>query len=118
MDPATKATLSKWRIGEIIRCVKNGEPIEPENSIWTLIDCLTVAGVLLSSAQAAAGYSRPKLPGKEGVQKTLQDLQGAIEFIGAMANAYNNGTWDEYFESTVTIGYGAGGLRSLGGFKQ
>jgi len=118
MDATNKATLTKWRIGEILRCIEAGQPIEPEGSIWTLIDCLTVAGVLLSSAQAASGHAHSTLTGKEAVQKTLQDLQAAIEFIGAMANAYQNGTWDEYFESTVTIGYCAGGLRSLDGFKQ
>jgi hypothetical protein len=119
MIPTTKALLSKRRIGAIIQRVRVGDPIEPEGPVWTLIDCLTVAGVLLSSAQATAAYGQSKPPGSgAGAQQTLEKLQNVIEFIGAMASAHSNGTWDEYFETEVTIGLGEGGLRLLQGFKK
>jgi hypothetical protein len=120
MIPTTKALLSKQRIGDIIKRIRAGDSIEPEGSVWTLVDCVTVAGVLLSSAQATAaayGGSTPAISGATP-QQTLQKLQEAIEFIAAMANAHSNGTWDEYFENVVTIGLGDGGLRSLQGFKK
>lgn len=120
MDPI-KATLSKHRIGAIMQRIKVGEPVEPEGSAWTLIDCLTVAGVLLWSAMSAGAATRPKSSGGRdaAAHKILQELQATIEFVGAMANAHNKGFWDEYFEPTVTIGIRAdGGVTPLQGFKQ
>jgi hypothetical protein len=68
------------------------------------------AGARARSAQSA---------GRPDAAKTLKDLQAAIEFIGAMATAHSNGTWDEYFEPAVTIGIRPdGGITPLAGFKR
>ena len=117
---ATKATLSKQRIGAILGRIKSGEPVEPASASWTLFDCLTVAGVLLASAMTAGASSRPKSPGsRQGMNQMLQDLQATIEFVGAMTTAYSSGTWDEFFEPSVTIGIRAdGGVTPLSGFKR
>ena len=119
MDPI-KATLSKRRIGDILGQIKGGHPLEPESAAWSVVDCLVVAGVLLSTAMAAGGRARSaQATSRAGAAKALEDLQAGIEFIGAMATAHNNGTWDEYFEPTVTIGIRAdGGITPLAGFKR
>jgi hypothetical protein len=119
MEPL-KATLSKQRIGAILQRIKYGEPLEPESAAWSLIDCLTVAGVLLSSALSTEVHARPKQSGSgAGAARMLKELQGTIEFIGAMATARDAGTWDDFFEPTVTIGIRAdGGVTPLAGFKQ
>lgn len=119
MEPF-KATISKHRIGAIMDRIKVGDPVEPEATVWTLIDCLTVAGVLLSTAMAAGAHVRSKQPGSGvGAARILQDLQAGIEFIGAITNAHRSGTWDEFFEPTITIGIRAdGGVTPLEGFKR
>ena len=119
MEPI-KATLSKQRIGAIMDRIKAGEAVEPEATVWTLIDCLTVAGVLLSTAMAAGAHVRSKQPGsRAGAVRILQDLQAGIEFIGVIATAHRSGTWDEFFEPTITIGIRAdGGVTPLEGFKR
>lgn len=119
MEPL-KATLSKRRIGAIMDRIKAGESVEPEGAAWTLIDCLTVAGVLLSSAMSARAQVRPNRPGsRTGAARILQDLQASIEFVAAMATAHSNGTWDEFFEPSITIGIRAdGGVTPIEGFKK
>lgn len=119
MEPV-KATLTKHRIGAILERIKSGEPVEPASAGWTLIDCLTVAGVLLASAMTASAGSRPKSPhSRQGMNQMLHDLQSTIEFIGAMTTAHSSGAWDEFFEPTVTIGIRAdGGVTPLSGFKR
>jgi hypothetical protein len=119
MEPI-KATLSKQRIGAILQRIKYGEALEPESAAWSLIDCLTVAGVLLSSALSTGAHARPKESGSgAGAAKMLKDLQATIEFIGVMATAHDAGTWDEFFEPSVTVGIRAdGGVTPLAGFKQ
>ena len=117
MGPMTKVTIDKHRIGKIVELVKAGEPLEPAGEAWTLTDCLTVAGVLLSTAMSATTQTHGKQSGVGGTQKLLQDLQGGVEFVGAMTNAYGNGTWDDYFEPMVTIGLGAETVTPISGFK-
>ena len=118
MEPI-KATLSKHSIGVILQRIKNGEPLEPETAVWSMIDCLTVAGVLLSSALSAGAHTQPRQQeGQAGASGMLQDLQATIEFIGAMATAHDARTWDEFFEPSVTIGIRAGGVTPLAGFKR
>jgi hypothetical protein len=119
MDPI-KATVSKQRIGAILARIKAGESIEPEASGWTMIDCLTVAGVLLSNAMSAGAHVRSTDPGnRAGAARFLQDLQAGIEFISVVANAHANGTWDEFFEPIVTIGIRPDGrVTPLAGFKR
>jgi hypothetical protein len=119
MEPI-KATLSKQRIGAILERIQAGEPLEPEHVSWSLIDCVTVAGVLLASAMTTGSYARSGTPGRrEGAQKMLEHLKDSIEFVGAMASAHRTGTWDEFFEPTVTIGIRAdGGVTPLEGFKR
>ena len=118
MEPI-KATLTKQRIRAIIDRIEIGESIEPEGAGWTLIDCLTVAGVLLATAASAGAQGRVKMAARHRVDKMLDDLQATIEFIGAMTTAQRNGTWDEYFEPSVTIGIRAdGGVTPLAGFKR
>ena len=76
---------------------------------------LIVAGVLLSTALTASAQTRPKQSGqRDAAQKLLQEMQGAIEFVGAMANACGSGTFDEQ----VTIGIGAGAVKPIDGFKR
>jgi hypothetical protein len=115
----TKVTIDKHRIGQIVELVKAGEPLEPSGTGWTLTDCLMIAGVLLSTAMSATSLVHGKQPaGRGGTQKLLQDLQGGIEFVGAMTNAHGNGTWDDYFEPIVTIGLGAEAVTPISGFKK
>jgi hypothetical protein len=118
MEPI-KATLTKHRIRAIVERIEAGESLEPEGTGWTLIDCLTVAGVLLAYSSAGA-QGRTKLSGGwQRVDKMLDDLQATTEFIGAMTTACRSGTWDEYFEPSVTIGIRAdGGVTPLEGFKR
>jgi hypothetical protein len=118
MEPI-KATLSKRRIGDIIARIKAGESVEPEAAAWSVVDCLMVAGVLLSTAVSAETRLPVQSGSRPGAAKMLHDLQAAIEFVGALGVAYDNGSWDEYFEPTVTIGIRAdGGITPLGGFKR
>ena len=118
MSQMIRAAITKQRIGEVRSAIEAGDPIGPTAPTWTLIDFVTVAGVLVSAAMSAGSQTHLRQPGtRGGPQKLLQDLQGAIEFVGAMANAYGNGTWDEYFERTVVIAFGEDGLKQLGGFK-
>ena len=119
MDPI-KATLTKQRIGAIMDRIKAGEPVEPESSVWSLVDCLMVAGALLSNAMSAGAHVRSSMSeGQRGSPRILKDLQASIEFIGATATAYDNGSWDEFFEPSITIGIRAdGGVTPLSGFKR
>jgi hypothetical protein len=65
-----------------------------------------------------AAQSRLTHPeGREGAQRLLQDLQAAIEFVGAMTKAHGNGTWDDYFEESVTVGIGGDTVKPITGFK-
>ncbi len=119
MGPSSKATVTKHRIRALMGCIEAGEPVAPEAELWTLADCLTVAGVLLSSAMAVGSYARPTPQGsREGPQERLKEFQATIEFIAAMATALRTGTWDEYFDTTVTVGIAAGRCTPLSGFKR
>jgi hypothetical protein len=119
MGPMLKVSISKRQIAELVDRVRRGEALEPEAEGWRLADMLTVAGVLLSTAVSASGQTRPRQPGhRDAAQKLLQDMQGAIEFIGAMANALGSGTFDDYFDQRVTIGIGADTVTPIEGFKR
>jgi hypothetical protein len=116
---SNKTTLTKHRIREIMARLEAREPVAPEAELWTLADCLTVAGVLLSSAMTADSFARATTEGsRERPEERLKEFQATIEFVAAMATAHRNGTWDEYFDTAVTIGIGAGRCTPLSGFKR
>jgi hypothetical protein len=119
MAVTSKATMTKLRIREIIRLMEAGEAVTPDAQIWTLADCLTVAGVLLSSAMSAGAFARA-MPeeNRESPQERLKEFQATIELVAAMATAERNGTWDDYFEPSVTVGIGVGRCAPLAGFKR
>ena len=119
MAPSNKATLTKHRIREIMARIEASEAVAPEAELWTLADCLTVAGVLLSSAMAAGSFIRATTEGsRDRPEERLKEFQATIEFVAAMATAHRNGTWDEYFDTAVTIGIAAGRCTPLAGFKR
>ena len=53
MIPTTKASLSKQRIGDILKRIGGGDPIEPEGPIWALVHC---------ARSRACSYRQPRRP--------------------------------------------------------
>src|SRR5262245_1805434 len=115
----SKATLTRHRIKEIYGHIEAGQPIVPQGEIWTLADGLAVAGVILSfTMQGHCVANSLAKAGQKNSTDRLQELQAAIEFTAALATAHRSGTWDDYFEPTLTIGIAAGRCTPLSGFKK
>lgn len=125
--------FEKSQAEQFLLAVKSGAAIDGDGA-WTRNRLLTLAGVCIFAAQSQGPDAfQPQLEGsidpaachpeqREAIGQTfLMDLRGALEFVTTLAEAVEDGHYDEQFEpmllAAVSGGCDPATVHAISGFK-